>query len=228
MSGHARWYNWLIHAVITPALRRRAERHAQGRLLDIGCGAKPYLEMFAPHVDEHVGLDRALCPSGDTAIDLKGTAYEIPSEDASFDTVLCTDVIEHLEEPGEALAETHRVLRPGGHAIYTAPLFWHLHEQPRDFYRYTHHGLEHLFTRAGFEVVEIAALSGFAITFTQGLAYALLGLRGGGRKNPLWWLVPPVVQGVLVLGFLLHQIDRSEQFPGEYLVVARKPPTGND
>jgi SAM-dependent methyltransferase len=225
MSGHVRWYNWLIHSAIEPSLRSRAQRYARGRLLDIGCGTKPYRPLLAAHVSEHVGLDRGPCRSGSGELDLAATAYAIPLRDASFDTVLCSDVLEHLEEPRAALAEAFRVLKPRGYAIYTAPLFWHLHEEPRDFFRYTRHGLDHLFSTCGFEVVEITALTGFAVTFAQQLAYALCRLRRGGRWNPLWWLVPPVVQLVQALGFVLHRIDRSESFTAEYLVVARRPGT---
>ena len=60
-----------------------------------------------------------------------------PAGNASFDCILSTAVLEHLEDPGCALKEASRVLRLGGHVLYTTPLFWHLHEERRDFYRYT-------------------------------------------------------------------------------------------
>jgi SAM-dependent methyltransferase len=157
-------------------------------------------------------------------VDLQGTAYEIPSDDDRFDTVLCTDSLEHFEEPGAAIAEARRVLKPGGYAIYTVPLFWHLHEEPRDFYRYTVYGLQHLFRKNGFEIIEIKALTGFIVTFSQALVYYLYRLRCGGMINPLWWLVPPfglVIQGV---AYLLNKVDRSYSFTAEYIVLARKPP----
>ncbi len=65
------------------------------------------------------------------------TAYEIPLEDGSFDTVLMTEVLEHLEEPARGLAEAGRLLRPGGKLILTTPFMWPLHEEPRDFFRYS-------------------------------------------------------------------------------------------
>src|SRR5215211_4735603 len=88
-------------------------------------------------------------------IDLLGTAYEIPAANDSFDAVLSTTVLEHPEEPAQALTEALRVLKPGGVAIYTASFIWHLQEEPRDFYRYSKHGLRHLFATAGFEVAHI-------------------------------------------------------------------------
>jgi SAM-dependent methyltransferase len=82
-------------------------------------------------------------------------------------------VLEHLEEPEAAIRECHRVLRPGGTAIYTVPFIWHLHEEPRDFFRYSKYGLRYLFEKVGFEIVELRALSGFWVTFGQLFVYNL-------------------------------------------------------
>ena len=218
-------HNYLIYRIIDPNIATRLQRYARGRLLDIGCGNQPYRGMAAPHISEYVGLDHADTPHDLSKADLVGSAYEIPVPDNSFDTVLCTDVLEHLEEPAAALAEAYRVLKPGGAAIYTVPLFWHLHEEPRDFYRYTRYGLDYLFTKSGFAIVEITALSGFCATFAQELVYYLYRFRRGGPLNPAWWLVPPVGAVIQAIGLGLNKIDRSTAFTLEYIAVARKPET---
>jgi SAM-dependent methyltransferase len=174
-------------------------------------------------VTEHVAVDHDEGPHPKHALDLVGSAYELPVEDAAFDTVLCSYVLEHLEEPGRALAEAWRVLAPGGAAIYTVPHIWHLHEEPRDFYRFTKHGLAYLFEQAGFEVVEIHPLCGFPATFAQQLAYFAWGFAPRSAANPLRWLVHGFVWAVQHLGLALDGIDRSEKYPAEYLAVARKP-----
>jgi hypothetical protein len=101
-------------------------------------------------------------------------------------------------------------------------LFWHLHEEPRDFYRYTKYGLKYLFEKNGFEIVELKPLSGFWVTFGQELVYYLYRFRKGGRLNPLWWIIP--VLGIFIQGicYLLNKIDHSEEFTWMYLLVARK------
>lgn len=116
--------------------------------------------MFAPDICQHVGLDHEGTIHSKDKIDLFGLATNIPSPDGSFDTVLCTAVLEHLEEPEKALRECHRVLKPRGVAIYTVPFIWHLHEEPRDFYRFSKYGLMYLFEKASFEIIELKALSG--------------------------------------------------------------------
>jgi ubiquinone/menaquinone biosynthesis C-methylase UbiE len=210
--------NVLVNRIMDAALEHAAP-WASGRLLDIGCGTKPYREIFAPFVSEHVGVDHEESPHGLTEADLVGSAYSIPVPDAAFDTVLCTAVLEHLEEPAEALKEARRVLRAGGVAIYTAPFIWHLHEEPRDFYRYSKHGLRYLFERAGFEIVELKPLAGFWVTFGQLLVYYLYRFDNGRavRRGPL----TGIGLGIQGLAWALDRLDRAEDWTWMYLVVAR-------
>lgn len=134
-------HNWLVNRILDRKLRELAATHLRGRLIDIGCGAKPYRDLLDPYIDEHVGVDLEGGIHGDGAVDLFGDAYEIPSEDGSFDSAICTAVLEHLEEPEMAIREFFRVLSPGGVAIYSEPFIWHIHEAPRDFYRFSPTGL---------------------------------------------------------------------------------------
>ena len=105
----------------------------------------------------------------------------------------------------------------------TSPLFWHVHEAPRDFYRYTKFGLKYLFEKNGFDVVEIEALTGFVVTFSQELVYVLYKFRRGGRINPFWWIVPPIGHIIQALAFVINKIDPTKDFTAEYILVAKKP-----
>lgn len=211
---------YVVTRVAGRTIRERASRHFSGRMLDIGCGEKTKGLLVGDLVDEHVGLDHAESRHDVSRADIVATAYEIPEPDASYDCVLSTAVLEHLEEPRRALEEAFRVLRPGGYGIYTTPLFWHLHEEPRDFFRYTRYGLDHLFREAGFEVVEIAALSGFWTTFGTELAYYVR------RRSP--GFLQPLIRVLTAAGNILWPLLdrgplRDEAFTWMYLVVARKP-----
>ena len=213
--------NLLVHKLHDPQLEQAARRHFRGRLIDIGCGTKPYRAMFAPLVDEHVGLEHEASFHDKSNVDLFGTAYEIPAPDASFDCAACNAVLEHLEEPEQALRECWRVLRPGAVAIYSVPFIWHIHEQPRDFFRYSKYGLRYLFEKVGFEIVELRALSGFWATFGQLLVYNLYRWhRGLLRYIPV---IPAVGLAVQGCSYVLDRLDRSEDWTWMYLVVARKP-----
>ena len=214
--------NWLVYKIADKVLNVAIQKYSKGKLLDIGCGEKPYKNMVKPYVTEYIGLDYENTLHDKSKIDLFGTAYNIPIENGYFDTVLCTAVLEHLEEPNKAIKEAHRILKSGGYAIYSVPLFWHLHEEPRDFYRYTKYGLRYLFEKNGFEIVELKPLSGFWVTFGQELVYYLYRFRKGGRLNPLWWVIPVIGMFIQGICYLLNKIDRSEEFTWMYLLVGRK------
>jgi SAM-dependent methyltransferase len=215
--------NRLVYALHDRALAEAAKQHARGRLIDIGCSDKPYAAMLAPLIDEHVGVDHEATLHDHAAPDVVASAYDIPLPGASFDTALCTSVLEHLEEPADALAECFRLLKPGGHAIYSVPFIWHVHEQPRDFVRFSPFGLRHRFEAAGFEVVEVKALSGFWVTFGTLLSYKLFAYKKG--RPWLGWL--PIVEGVVwivqQIARLLERFDRDERWSWMHLIVARKP-----
>jgi len=220
--------NWLVYHLHDQALAAAAKSHARGRLIDIGCAHKPYAEMFAPHVTEHVGVDHGETQHADAKPDVEAGAYDIPLPDASFDTALCTSVLEHLEEPEAALRECFRLLRPGGCAIYSVPFIWHVHEAPRDFYRYSPFGLRHLFEKAGFEVIELIPLSGFWVTFGQLLTYKLYMYK----KHSAILRTIPIIDGLGWLiqraALLLDRVDHAEIWAWMHLVVAKKPEGSTD
>lgn len=208
-------------------IRQSAEQYLRGRLLDIGCGAKAKKLLIGDLVEKYIGLDHAESLHDQSQTDLAGTAYGIPETDGAYDSVLCTSVLEHLEEPERALREAFRVLKPGGHALYTVPLFWHLHEAPRDFFRYTSFGLKHLFEKCGFEIVELAPLSGFWLTMGSEWSYYLDSVARG----PLSILAKPLIALNNLLFPLLDALDRklhpaAVQWSWLYLAVVRKPPGG--
>ena len=211
----------LINHIHDRQLKQYAAIYLNGRMIDIGCGAKPYREFLAPYVNEHIGVDREDTSHDKSNIDLFGTAYELPVEDSFFDCAICTAVLEHLEEPERALRECYRVLKPGGVAIYSVPFIWHLHEEPRDFYRFSKYGLKYIFNKVGFECQELKALSGFWVTFGQLFVYNLYRLNRG----PIRWFRIMDAIGLVIQGFayILDHIDKSEQWTWMYMVVAKKP-----
>ncbi len=213
--------NILVNRIHDRELRRCASLFLKDRLIDIGCGEKPYCEMLRPFITEHVGVDHAETLHDKSRVDLFGTAYSIPAEDGSFDSALCTAVLEHLEEPELALRECYRVLKRGGCAVYSVPFIWHLHEEPRDFFRYSKFGLQYLFQKTGFEILEVKPLSGFWVTFGQLFVYYLYRLNRG----PLRWFRLVDLAGLRIQAFAfgLNKLDRSEQWTWMYMVVARKP-----
>ena len=141
--------DWLVLRELSRDVERALATHATGRLLDVGCGEKPYRTIRSA-VREWVGFDDPANPIAD----VHGSADALPFEDGSFDTVLCTQVIEHVRTPNAVIAECARVLRPGGVLIVTAPQYWEVHEAPHDYFRFTPIGLQLLVEGCGLSVVE--------------------------------------------------------------------------
>lgn len=214
--------NWLVNHIHDKALALALKDHAKGRMIDIGCGTKPYEKLAKPYVIEHVGVDREDPFNRNARVDVAAGAYEIPLGNDTFDTALSTAALEHLAEPEQALRECFRLLKPGGTAIYTVPFFWHIHMAPWDFYRFTRYGLEHVFKKAGFEIVDMKALSGFWVTFGQLFVYYL------GRADKfrvVRWLRLVTLASLPIQGiaYLFDKLDRAEDWTWMYLIIARKP-----
>lgn len=125
----------------------------RGRLLDVGCGSRPYESLFV--VSEYVGLE--LDTPENRAANKADFYYDggtFPFEAASFDAVVCNQVLEHVFEPDAFVMEIARVLKSDGRLLLTVPFVWDEHEQPRDYGRYSSYGLAALLRRNGLEIVE--------------------------------------------------------------------------
>lgn len=124
-----------------------------GRLLDVGCGTKPYQELF--DVDIYVGLD--INNESSKTLGMADYLYDgttFPHQNEEFDSVLCNQVLEHVFNPVEFICEIRRVLKPKGRLLLTVPFVWEEHEQPFDYARYSSFGLQELLKAQGFKIIE--------------------------------------------------------------------------
>ena len=113
-------------------------------MLDVGSGLKPYYPFFASAA-EYVGVDVVDGPT----TDIVGPIESLPVEDNSFDIVLCTQVLEHVDDPAAAVRELHRVTKPGGRVLASTHGVMVFHPNPNDYWRWTHTGLRRLFELNG-------------------------------------------------------------------------------
>lgn len=114
------------------------------RVLDVGCGVKPYYPFFADGMTEYIGVDL-----GNPHADVEAPADDLPVADAGYDLVLCTQVLEHAEDPAKVVRELRRVVAPGGRVLASTHGVQVYHPAPVDLWRWTHAGLERLFRANG-------------------------------------------------------------------------------
>jgi SAM-dependent methyltransferase len=162
---------WVVRSALAAWLRQEADRvggeRGRVRVLDVGCGVKPYYPFFAEHAAEYVGLDVVPNP----AAELLGPVEALPVEDGSFDLVLCTQVLEHCDDPAQAVRELRRVCAPGGRVLASTHGVQVYHPSPQDLWRWTHEGLRRLFEQNG-------DWSGLTVTPAAGTTSALAMLLG--------------------------------------------------
>lgn len=210
------WHSEFLHMQFLMRDIAAATDFAQGRLLDVGCGRRPYAFLL-PGVREYIGLDAVAQPGG---ADAAGLAAALPFANAQFDTVLCTQTLEHVDDPQLALAEMARVLRPGGFLILTVPQSWRLHEKPHDFFRYTRYGLITLAQRAGLEVQRVSPQGGVWATVAQIMNNAV-HVRFAGRTHRFFLYCFFLVTNLL-FGWL-DQVWQDSDETTNYCMLAQKP-----
>jgi SAM-dependent methyltransferase len=145
---------------------------------------------------------------------------EVP--DARYDAIVSHQVLEHLPRPWEALAEFHRVLRPGGVLVSSAPHLSRRHELPHDYFRFTQGGMESLLRDAGFVDIDVQAFGGLlgflhhqvSCVFPGILApVPILGTALAALNLPFAWLA----------WWLDRLSDRTALAPQGILATARRP-----
>jgi SAM-dependent methyltransferase len=149
--------DWLLQRHLHRDVRAALAANGRGRLLDLGCGERPYWENL-PRGVRAFGVD---VHEPGSRPDVFSVASALPIASGAFDTVLCTQVLEHVPDPDALVAEAARVLSPGGRLILSAPQVWFLHEEPHDYFRFTRFGLVALCRRAGLEPILVRAQGGF-------------------------------------------------------------------
>lgn len=202
-------YVWLHEAITAYGLRQA------GSVLNIGAGGEIADALARDGVRATaVDIDPARRP------DLLASIEALESiGDGTVDAIFCLEVLEHVARPEAAAAAIRRVLRPGGLLVGSTPFLHGIHDQPHDYYRYTSHGLRHLFS--AFELLDLRARNGYfsavAVLITRRFAVGTLAQRR------LAALLCPVL---LPLSFALDALDWI--FPAEdgttgYFFVFRKP-----
>lgn len=195
----------LLYTEIESVLRG----HTGLKLLDLGCGKRIYESCFARFVSNYVGIDMSASPS----VDVIARGEQLPFASGEYDVVLCTQVLEHVDNPSTVISEIGRVLKPGGVVFLTTHGTMIYHPTPVDHWRWTQTGLVKLFSESGcFNRIDIKPVGGSFSTMAFLLAwyYHLLSqkviLRSGPLRWPLGFLRDLGTVAINYSGLLLDQL----------------------
>tara|TARA_R110001592_G_scaffold295594_2_gene565690 strand:- start:37565 stop:38293 length:729 start_codon:yes stop_codon:yes gene_type:complete len=200
--------------------------HVGGKTLDIGCGSKPYRHLF--NVSSYTGIEVTQDKKGTDRPDCYYDGKNFPFAAASFDSAVCSQVLEHVFTPEEFLREIHRVLVDGGTILITVPFVWPEHEQPFDCARYSSFGLTHILAESGFEVMaEDKSPGGLGVTFQLANAY----IQDVCSPAPRFFRViifAVLMVPITILGVLCELLlPASDSLYLDNIVVARKKGVAN-
>lgn len=138
------------------AFRRVIPKYSEGKLLDVGAGKMLYKNPLQDNCTSYESLDI----SDYEGIDYVQDIQDMDIEDRTYDTIFCSNVLEHVESPRSAVDEMARILKTDGKVIVAVPFLFYLHNEPEDYYRFTDYGLEEMFEDSGFKKKELVRAGG--------------------------------------------------------------------
>lgn len=151
----------LITDLIAGFYDRNLRKYAKGRLLDLGCGKVPLHHAYRDYVTDSTCVDWGNSLHKNRHLDHEcDLTQPLPFADGEYDTVILSDVLEHIPEPELLMNEISRVLSPDGVLLLNVPFYYWIHEEPHDFYRYTSFALRRLAESSGLEVIDLTPIGG--------------------------------------------------------------------
>ncbi|MAG07426.1 hypothetical protein CMI46_01260 [Candidatus Pacearchaeota archaeon] len=180
-----------------------------GTVLDIGAGKSPYRKFFK-NTTKHIKLDNHDYPGIDIIADI---TKKIPLKSESIDSVVCIQVLEHINKPEKPIKEIHRILKKGGCCLLTTHMAAPLHGEPYDYYRFTKYGLKDLFK--DFKHVEITPNGGAVLSIMQLINW------GFSEKVPKL-ISLPLIYSINLIGKTMDKLIYSDVFTLNYSVFAVK------
>lgn len=219
---------WLLGS--SGKTKRWVRKVARGRVVDIGC-ADRWVEKCLPPSCNYIGID---FPATGKLMygarpDIFADAARLPLSDASADTIIILEVVEHLRHPREAMQEIARVLSPRGRLLLSMPFLYPIHDAPHDFQRYTEYGLAREIEAAGLRVESATPNLGSAHTagLIGCLALGGMAVEAIRRRSPTIILIPLVVAAIPIINALAwlggKLLPSWSAVTAGYSVVASKP-----
>jgi len=213
----------LIADLIAESYHRNLSQHARGILLDLGCGKAPLYATYRDLVTDSVCVDWENTAHKNEHLDYEvDLTKTLPFRDEQFDTIILSDVLEHIPVPEHLWMEMARILRRNGNIILSVPFYYWLHEQPHDYYRYTEFALRRFVEISGLRLVRMEVLGGAPEIMADILSKNVENVPKFGHALAL------IVQWIASI-FLATKLGKrvslatGGNFPLAYFLIAKKP-----
>lgn len=188
-------------------------KYISGKTLDLGAGLAKYRQIIKKKASEYITFDMV----EGKQIDVVGDVLDLSFKDNSFDTVISTQVLEHVEKPWVMVKEIQRVLKKGGFCILTAPFLIPYHPDPHDYFRYTPEGLNSLFKNQGFEIIEKGSYGRTFSVLSEFVRFSFFNPYQKPRKGS-WRMIKIISK----LGEFLNRFSRGKIIYSGAYIVAKK------
>ncbi len=144
------------HAIETFVKNSSKKIAPNSRVLDAGAGPCPYRSFF-----KHTHYEATDVVDPYSILDFTCSLDRVPRKDNTYDALLSTEVLEHVEFPQKVINESYRILKKGGKLFLTTPQGWMIHQAPYNYFYFTKYGLESLLKQAGFKKYKITPMGGY-------------------------------------------------------------------
>jgi SAM-dependent methyltransferase len=212
----------LIADLTAQLYHENLQRHAKGRLLDLACGNVPFFLAYRDYISDNICVDWTSTLHKNNYLDFEcDLTKPLPFKDEEFDTIILSDVLEHIPQPETLWKEMFRILSVDGKIIMNVPFYYCLHEQPHDYYRYTEFALRRFVENSGLKVIQLEPVGGAPEIMADIFAKNILRVPKIGRLLALF-------AQFITFSFIKTSIGKKVSdatmysFPFGYFLIAQK------
>jgi SAM-dependent methyltransferase len=213
----------LIADLVAGYYDRNLRKHAQGRLLDLGCGNVPFYATYKEFVKDTTCVDWENTFHRNEYLDYElDLTKPLPFRDDEFDTIILSDVLEHIPVPEHLWKEMVRILSKKGKIVMNVPFYYWLHEEPHDYYRFTEFALRRYVEISGLKLIQLESIGGAPEVLADIFAKNILRLPALGRPlaAAAQWFTSVFIR--TKFGRKVSEATR-DNFPLGYFLIAEKP-----
>lgn len=203
---------------------KKSLKEISGIVLDFGCGASPYQSFIKAEKYIKVDFANESHPIGNAVIDIFYDGKTLPFKDNMFDSILCTEVFEHIPNLNDIVKELYRVLRPQGKILISVPFVWNEHEIPNDYQRFSQFGLCLLLENNHFKILTVQKTTNTIYTITQLLTNAIHHAFFTRYFILNYFLNFILIFPFNLIGYLIGLIipDKKKNLPLNIVILAQK------